>query len=182
MQTGLIIAVIIGIVALLFGYKALIRYTQKVYAETGYNPFSGGNLALMFGILALPIAVGLLLVHGSTPQASEIIPMVLAMLLPIVVLAIRNRSLNNAGRIVFFTILQIIGGLLIVVFLIFKVVFKASFSMAGVELGDRTVQAANVRREVDQKNVQPDFQRRQADHIAQEQGFRDYDDAKQSMK
>lgn len=182
MQTGLIIAAIIGILALLLGYKALIRYTQKVYAETGYNPFGGGNLALMFAILVLPIVVALLVVHGSAPQASEIIPMALAMLLPIVVLVVRNRRLNNVGRIVFFTILQIIGGLLIVVFFILKIVFKASFSMAGVELGDRTVQAANVRREVSQKNVQPDFQQQKADHIAQEQGFRDYDDAKQSMK
>lgn len=184
----IIIGIIVGYIVTMFVTK---KYAQKVYNETGYNAVDKTNRFLMGCMYALPFIVTLASSFYGNARTADNKLIALLFLIPVAILIIRNLKAKNPVNIILLTLLQIVGGLFIVLLGIFKLVLrciglgKSGASSFGLDINTAQREIEEIQQTAAQQAQQQALRSEEekqeattrADAYAQYHGFEDADEA-----
>lgn len=174
-QLGGIILLAAPAVAFIVTLLVTKRVAQMIYNKTGYNGFASLQQILCASISIIAIIFALL--DNNT--------LMLLSLVPVVVLILLNLKAKNPAYIVVLTVLQLLYGVVWLIFMILKIAlnYVLHFNMQGLNIQLDEINAVAQEQAARQQEAARVAQREKdeaADAYAQRLGFRDADDAERA--
>ena len=173
-NSGSVIFLIGFVAAVIFTFIVPRKVAQNIYVKTGYYGFGTAQRALCAFILILPVALSLVGKGSPEPSFRAVAPA----LIPIAILVLMNLKAKNPVYIIVLTVLQIIYGIVWILFVILKFGLSLVFhSSLNFDWGITEQMQAQFQAQTAQQQKQEWEKLERAEVYAQKQGFRDADEA-----
>lgn len=125
-EKNLVLSCVIGIIIIIGSYMLIKKYFRWIEQTTGYYPLNGINIFLLVLSIALPV-INIIRLNEQVPSSFDLV----LLLIPIVIIIVRNLKIKNPVHIVFVSLLQIFLSVIAIIFTAFAFVFASVFGGTG---------------------------------------------------